>query len=445
MEEAHNIPKAVQWHEGMLLAPQHFQQFAFRQEELLHYHLMNVAPFYWGIRRLKVDQALLIDGTLRILDLEAVMPDGIVVYHLHPEEKNLEIDLTPHLDELQARPLSVHLVIPAIKAGNASVPGALARYDSVEGKSVTDENTGESELSIPRLRPRLGLLIAETPPQKYSAFPLLQVAYRNETFTLTDFITPTLKVALRSPLGEICAGICHRLREKALFLSERVQSPSTTLRGPMILETKILIQNMVTNLVQFEAVLNSGASHPYVLYLSLCGLVGSLAGLGLDLIPPSLEPYNHNDLRATYLQTQNYLFRMVDEGILETHTAIPFDFESGAFNLKLDTDWLKPKLIIGVRGRPAAAEKEILNWMNEGLIGSSPKIESMKSRRILGAERNKIEGDEQLVPSRGVVLYEVKAQPAFIEPDEILQILNTADPSGKQGPAEIVLYVKNEP
>ncbi|HHC24263.1 MAG TPA: hypothetical protein ENK58_02435, partial [Desulfobacterales bacterium] len=67
-----NLPHAIQWSEGMLLAPQHFQQVNTRQEALLHYHLMTIAPFHWGIQKLEIDESLLLqDGTFRVSELEA--------------------------------------------------------------------------------------------------------------------------------------------------------------------------------------------------------------------------------------------------------------------------------------------------------------------------------------------------------------------------------------
>jgi len=443
MRDSHNLPAAIQWHEGMLLGPQHFQQLSLRHEELLHYHLMAIAPFYWGIHRLRVDSTLLIDGTLRVVELEAVMADGLVVSHFGQEGNGLEIDLTSYTEEMKERALTIHLVVPAKKAGTASTKGDLARYDSMEGRPVVDENTGESELSIPRLKPRLSLLVTDTPPQKYSTFPLVKVAYKNETFTMTEYIPPTLTVPTKSAIGEICSSVAHRLREKAVFLSERVRSPSSAMKGALLLETKSMIQGLVSDLPHFEAVLNTGASHPYPLYLSLCSLVGRLAGLGMGLIPPVLEPYDHNDLRAAFEQAKEFIFRMIDEGILETHTPIPFEFDNGIFGLRLEEGWMTQTLVIGVRARAGMTEKDVLDWMEEGLIGSSSKIESMKRKRILGASRKRIEGDKGLIPVTGVVLFSVKAERQFIEPDELLQIFNTSDPAGKRSPAEIVLYVRN--
>lgn len=443
MINARKVPLAIQWHEGMLLAPQHFQQSCLRHDELLHYHLMAIAPFHWGVHHLKVDSTLLIDGTARVLELEAVMPDGLVVSYIAEEEGDLEIDLKPFADEMKQRALTIHLAVPAKRANVAATKGELARHDSVEGQAVVDENTGESELSIPRLKPRLSLLVSDAPPQKYSAFPLLQVAYKNETFEMTDFIPPMLTVPIKSAIGEIGASVAHRLREKAVFLSERVRSPSSAMRGTLLLETKSMIQSLVSGLPHFEAVLNTGASHPYTLYLSLCSLAGQLAALGSGLIPPVLEPYDHNNLRAAFEQAREFIFRMIDEGILVTHTPVPFSFEKGVFSLRLEESWLTKALTIGVRVRAGMTEKDVIGWIEESLIGSSSKVESMKNKRILGASRKRIEGDKELIPARDVVLFSVKEERQFIEPDEELQIINASDPTGKRSPAEIVLYVKN--
>jgi type VI secretion system protein ImpJ len=443
MTDARKLPEAIQWHEGMLLAPQHFQQMSMRQEELLHYHTMSINPFHWGVSRLKVDQALLVEGTLRVVDLEAVMPDGLVVTHPGQGESDLELDLAPYTEEMKQRALSVHLAVPAKKLGVPVTKGDLVRYDSVKGPPVVDENTGESELSLPRLRPRLSLLMTETPPQKYSTFPLLKVAYQNETFTLTDYVPPALKVPLKSPVGELCAAVAHRLREKAVFLSERVRSPSSVMKGPMLQTTKSMIRSLASALPYYEAVLNTGVAHPYTLYLSLCAVVGQVAALGRGLVPPVLAPYDHNDLFFPFKQAKDFIFRMIDEGILETHTPIPFDLENGIFSLTLEEGWMTQNLVIGVKARHGTTEKDVLAWISESLIGSSEKIESMKDKRILGASRKRIEGDEELVPITGVVLFSVKAEPQFIEPSEVLQIFNTSDPAGERSPSEIVLYVKN--
>ncbi|MDF1750691.1 MAG: type VI secretion system baseplate subunit TssK, partial [Alphaproteobacteria bacterium] len=83
---ARELPDAIQWHEGMLLAPQHFQQLAVRGEELIAYHTATSSPFHWGIRHLKVDPVQLVSGIFRVLELEAVLPDGLIVTHVQGED-----------------------------------------------------------------------------------------------------------------------------------------------------------------------------------------------------------------------------------------------------------------------------------------------------------------------------------------------------------------------
>lgn len=447
--DAHTLPQAIQWHEGMLLSPQHFQQLSLRQEELLHYHLMTAAPFHWGVKRLKIDQGLLIDGIFRITELEAVMPDGLIVWHRPDAENSLETDMSPYHEEMKQGPVTVHLAVPAKRPDMASVKGVLPRFASVEGDAVPDENTGESEVMIPRLIPRLSLPVTDHPPRKYVSFPIAKVGYRDETVSLTDYVPPVLSVSPDSPIGGMCASAARRVREKAVFLSERLGSSDAMVKGSMTLETQLLIRSLVSGLPGFEAVLATGISHPYPLYLAFCSLAGSLSSLGAGMIPPVLPAYNHNNLRVSFEQVLKFVFRIIAEGVIESHAAIPFEFRSGVFSLKLRPAWMGRRLIIGMKAKSGVPEKDIVSWADECLIGSETHIESMKDRRILGARRTKIERDEELVPAKGVVLFSVTAEPAdneyrFVEAEEELKIFNNVDLKGTRCPAEIMLYVRNQ-
>lgn len=442
---AHDLPPAIQWHEGMLLAPQHFQQLSLREEALLHYHATMISPFHWGVRHLKIDPVLLVDGTFRVLELEAVMPDGLVVSAMADESEELTADLAPHLETLKQRQLTIHLAVAARRPGLSPVEGEMARYSSVAGEAVVDENTGEGEVQVPRLVPRLRLLLTDDPPPKFASFPLARVAYRNETFALAKFVPPLLRVPLRSPLGELGTAVARRLREKAVFLSEKVRSPSAATRVPQLLETRALVGSLVSALPPFEAVLGTGLSHPYALYLALCSLVGQVAAVGHSLVPPVLDAYDHNDLYACFEHAQKFIFQALDEGIIESYTGYPFYLEEGAFLVTFDPAWVGRALVLGVRAREGASESEVDAWVEASLVSSRSKIPILRAKRIVGAPRKRIAGDRDLVPSRGVSLYALTADPEFVVPDELLEIRNLDDPQGKKRPVEIVLYVRNQP
>ena len=332
-----------------------------------------------------------------------------------------------------------------LRPGSSPVTGELARYDSVEGDLVTDENTGEGTLRIPRLLPRLRLLLTDELPQKYVGFPLAKVTYANETFALADYVPPTLEVAVSSPLGELCHSVVLRLREKATFLSEQARSPSIAVRAPQLLSQKGLIHGMVAALPGLEAVLMTGLSHPYALYLALCSVVGHVAAVGKGLVPPVLEPYDHDDPRASFEQATGFIFQCLSEGIVESYASFPFRREDGSFLLEVEPAWMQRTLVLGVRHREGFSEKSAVEWVQSCLVGSRSRIPSMEERRILGAERKRIEADHDLVPSRGVILYALSADPEFTTPGETLEIRNLGDEDGRKRPLEIVLWVRNEP
>ena len=51
LHRAAPITDRVEWHEGMLLSPQHFQQFSARMDTLVAWQTLAAAPFAWGVRR----------------------------------------------------------------------------------------------------------------------------------------------------------------------------------------------------------------------------------------------------------------------------------------------------------------------------------------------------------------------------------------------------------
>ncbi len=438
---AHDVPAAIQWHEGMLLAPQHFQQLAQRQEALLHYHTAVTSPYHWGVRHLKIDPVLLVDGVFRVLELEAVLPDGLVVSHFPDDSPDLAVDLGPSVERLMAGPLPVHLAVVARRGNAARVGTEAARFESVEGDPVVDENTGDGELRVPRLKPLLRLLVTDSPPPKFVTLPLAEVTHSHESFALTPFIPPTLRVTPGSPLADLCTSLCGRLREKAVFLSEQGE-PSSAVRVAQLIETRGLVHGLVAALPPFEALLYSGVAHPFHLYLALCGLVGHLAAVSRSLMPPVLDPYDHNDLRSSFEQARAFIEQALREGISESYATHPFYLAEGSFFLKFDPRWMNRPLVLGVRGRPGAPEGELNAWIGAAVIASKSRMPELQQKRVLGVRRKRIEADTDLVPARGVLLYTLSAEPELVVPDELLEIRNPDDPDGQTRPTEIVLYVR---
>ena len=442
MTSAKNIPDAIQWHEGMLLTPQHFQQLAVRQEAMLQYSSLAIAPYCWGVRHFDFDKSMLVGGRLRVLELEAVLPDGSVVRHEPDWEQDLEINLAAAKDRLSQSALNVHLVVPARKAG--LVKGDLARYESIEGAPVVDENTGEGELRIPRLRPRASLLLSNDPPAKYVSLPLARVRYEEESFGVTDFVTPTPFVAVGSPLHRLCKAISERIREKAVSLSERSRAGLGVLGGNEVSGIRHAVHCLVAGLPYFEAVLNTPQAHPYALYLGLCALLGQLASLGRGLVPPALPAYDHCDLLATFRRAEAFTLQMIREGIPESHTPYPMTLKDETFTIFMDEGWLRRRLVAEMRPQAGVSMENLIRWGEQALMCSESNLLAMRSKRVLGAARERVDREGDLFPTPGAVLFVLAPTPETVKPNEPLQILNTEEGSRSSRPGDIVLYVRHE-
>lgn len=464
MTDPRDIPDLVLWHEGMLLAPQHFQQACRRSEELLNYQMRAASPFHWGVRNWELDTVAFADGTFRLISLEAIMSDGLLV--LHPcdmsslnevEADSLELDLkaaAKNADlDLNAATGIIHLSVIGRSHGTGSDEGLL-RFRQLAPAPAIDESVEDSQIEIPHLRPWPFLqLTAEgsSPPARFVSFPLAKVAIREGKFVRERFAEPRLEVTPTSPLYEIAEEVALTMRQQAVALSNSLQQPSLKGSPDQLVQSWGILQALSRTLPHLEANLYSGVSHPFELYLSLCGAYGEFIGLDGQPIPPRLDPYDHNDALGNYTQISDFILPIAKR-LREPYMEIRFEQdEVGRFSLDLQPKWLTSRLLIGAYAAPGQAPPVVADWIGKALIGARSRIPSIRDRRFPGARRRPVEGLKEfdLLPPRGVQLFAVEPEPDLVIAGETLEISAPSEiPSEDQmmagKPAVIVLYVSTE-
>lgn len=440
MIDGRDLPDAIQWHEGMLLAPQHFQQADIRSEGLVHYHTGVIAPFHWGVRTLQYDDRALASGVFQITRLEAVLPDGVLV------NTPLQVDLNPFAEEKGGRgELTIHLAVPARRGPTEPIAGSVPRYESVEGYPVADEQLGEGAVRIPRLRPAAQLLVTDTPAEKYTSFPLAKITIERGNYSATDFVPPVLSAHAVGYPGTAVAELARAVREKARFLSDKVRASSAMARSDKIRELQSMVEKLFAGLPQLEALLAVPHTHPFQVYSALTALAGHMAGLTPGLLPKGFERYDHNNLRSSFDEILRFCYRMVNS-VEQAYEVIPFQFERDAFRLRLRPAWQGTSAVIGAVGAPGATESSVLSWLMESRIGTADRIKSIEDRRIRGAARDRIDSDDELglVPSSGVLLFRVQLDPEFVTAEEVLTLSHPAERQGRERPAEIVFFAPDQ-
>jgi type VI secretion system protein ImpJ len=430
------IPDLIQWHEGLLLTPQHFQQLSSRVESLIQALPAWYVPFHWGVRSFEYDSTDFTAGVLTVRTLDAVMPDGLHV-SVAGRKDELQLDMRPLAGTLRHGPTLVHLAIPL---ANGHAQATMDRFTSYESDPIVDENTGEGGVAIPRLKPQLSLIAAAQPPARFTSFPLLEVRCEGETFLATPFTPPTLHVTLSSPLGRKCAELSERLRMKAMELAERaILAP----QSPFAAEARSQLQALVSALPAFEAVLRTEAAHPCALYVEACRLAGEVAVLGRGLLPPVFSPYVHNDPRRSFEQVMQFITQAVDEGLPDTVRRFAFEQDGDGFRLVADPAWTGAfalgslaRLVLAVRCEDES--DRVMTWGENCVIGGQTVIASVLARRVLGLRRRYAEHIGELRPPRGIHLFELVPDAEVLPAGEDLVVLGS---SAGVRPEALYLYV----
>jgi len=436
------VAERVEWFEGMLLAPQHFQLLGARVDSLVAWQTLAAAPFSWGVRHLVFDEGLLAAGLIRILALEAVMPDGTAVGYSAESTHGgrLELSLAPFAERLATTTLALYLTLPV--AASMRGEAEMRRFRSVPGEPVEDDTSGAPPADIPRLVPNLALEAGEVPSGRFVSLCLGTVYKDNEVIKRGDRQPPLLEVARENPLWTAVAALLGQVRGKAAFVARQTAIPSSKADDRLTqLELKDRLRSLLAALPLAEAVLRTPHLHPLALYHALAALHGSLSMLAPGGLPPVPPDYDHADPLAVFAPLLASLREAIAE-VSEGYRERKFRYGNDLFDIAMQAKWVEGRLVIGLRGQ---SDRDLLAWMEGAVIGSESVYASLRSRRVLGAARRAVEYAEELGirSGSGYLLFEVEADPALVRPGEALAIGNPSEGASAQRPQEIMLFTKD--
>ena len=443
MSKAAPVTDRIEWHEGMLLSPQHFQQLSARTDSLVAWQTLAAFPFSWGVRHLVFDHGLLPTGLLRVLELEAILPDGTAVQYSasRAEHGRLELSLVPYAEQLAIEPMDVYLTLPV--TGSVRQGASALRFRSVAEAPVADMVSDAEPADIPRLLPQLGLSTGAVPPGTHSYLRLGSVFKNNEVIKLGDVSPPMIEVPRHHALWTDTALLLGQLRAKAAFVAKQSAAPASRVDDRLAqLESKDRLRSLLSGLPYAEAVLRTPHLHPLALYWALCSLQASLSLLRPGALPPVPLDYDHGDPSSVFGPLLQALREAVAE-VSQEYREHKLEFRQGAFGVTLLPEWLAGKrLVIGLRGQ---SERDLIAWMNSAIVGTQTAYPSLRERRVLGAVRAPIESADDLGvrPGSGYLLFEVQTSAALTVPGERLVIANANESATAQPPQEIVLFVKD--
>ncbi len=402
------VSHPVQWAEGMLLSPQHFQQNDCYWEQRLCAVMSLVQPHYYGITQLDVNEGNLNSGELVINRVSGVFPDGLVFeYPMADCAEALTIDLADAFKsrEITSNTLSIYLRVAKRGASAANAKSPQQRFDSIEGAKVVDENTGTDGVAVSRLVPKLSLHPA-TPNSNYSYFKLLEINRQSDgLFCLGNYYPPMLDINALNSLGDLC--LHKRINDLRTNIRTRASRLSRALQGdakpsPLRNRYSTFVKNLVKILPTLDIYCETNAIHPFTLYSALANFLGQIAAINpKGLIPAPLEGYQHdNSYRA---------FQRVIEAINTTARSVKLAYESfsfsidndGLFFITIDEQWRGRDLYIEFTAAESTARATLEQWVETSLIGTQVTLPTLARARFPGAQREIVEAVPTIDLSKG--------------------------------------------
>ena len=449
------LPRAICWHEGMLLSPHHFQQNHQYWEGQLSRLIATLSPNFWGVGELAFNQAALLEGEVDIQRLVAILPDGFVVDYDIQNDGPLKVAL----EDIGPDPVTVQLTIPIQVPGSASERSEIQRFSSRDGQPNIDENTGDNEMVLPRLVPKLSLQVADRVGNRYVGLPLFRVV-KPEGGNLqldAEYCPPLLSIGadkFRSGTEEMPGPkpLQHRARALALAIRQKAMQLAGVAEDGESLGTNISqrhhrwIRAMVQELVAFELIADSSDSTPRQLYEALVRMAGPISELAPNAIPPHFSAYCHDDNLPCFNKVVKYIQTQVDRVNLN-YSTLSFDNErEGVFTLMFDKAWEGRDIIIEVRPSANDSREGAEKWIKACRIASINLHKDLAERRLLGAKAEMIEREEKsgIVPAPGNALFRIAADKRFINAGVKLVIVATNSKVKEHIPQSILVHMPHE-
>lgn len=322
-----NKDQKVVWSEGMFLSPHHFQHWDRVQERSLSKLLGSLTAFGGGVTRIDIDTEALANGTVALLGLHGILPDGLVVEIPEtdpaPEIRPIGDLFSPALDHLD-----VYLGIPAEQSEAANCrleeggESRSTRYTASYIK-VADFNTGGNVKEIAVARKNLRLFFSG---EEMAGAVTLKIAELARTaggnIALREtYIPPCLTISASGYLMRLIRGLLELLSAKRSALGgQRNDDP-----GALDPVRVTLLQALNRNIPILSHYSHVGKIHPEALYLSLASMAGELTTASPDQHPRDLPPYQHHDLTKTFRELELRIRSLV-EGVTPTrHIVIPLE------------------------------------------------------------------------------------------------------------------------
>ena len=325
--------RKIVWNEGMLLTPQHFQQWDNYFEDQLNSRVHSTMQYDYGVLELQVNNEAIANGNFQLTNCRAVLLDGLIV---NVPDAEAVPDLRPvgdHFHPEQER-LGVHLAIPARKIGEANFQANGAKANPnlrflQEGSLVKDETSGTNEQPLAYAKSNMRLIFDDEVRDGFTSIKIaeLQRTPTGQLKIADDYIPPILKLSASVWLANMLRQLVEILITKSGSLGEQRRQTRASLADFTTSEVAVfwLLHTVNSSIPTMAHYFRSPLVHPEKLYLEMAGLVGKLMTFSVEHHPKDIVKYDHDDLYFTFSNLSAQLRELLETVIPSRCVAIPLE------------------------------------------------------------------------------------------------------------------------
>ena len=398
------------WTEGLFLTPQHLQAFDGYHEQLLERRLATLSPHLWGITELQLDNDELARGVIKVSELSAIMPDGVVV-QLSSSAGGKGLSRTTPASLRQGEKLGLYLGIPPASAGGASPAGQSGGTRYVEEtQSYTDTFGIAEDVELQCVRPNIQLLFDGDQRQGYVTLKIAELALSDAGRPAISerYFSPMMRIGSAKPLMELLKRLAAALGAKQRELASRYSDRSAAMveYGAADVSTFWYLHTVNSWLPVVMHHADSGATHPEQLYLALVSLAGQLSTFDPQNKGTELPRYRHADPAGTFLPLFERVLYLVSTVVSNRYTPISLEqTQPGLFVGRFESPGLLGKALYLVAGGEISEEALREDLPRYLKVGSLDQIAHIVQSALPGVTARIDMAPPNAIPIRSHMLY----------------------------------------
>ena len=308
------------WHEGMALAPQHFQAQRRWLEDEARRALDAVIPFAWGVAGVELDGDALRGGTLALVHARGRFPDGTPLQAPDPDPLPPSSAVAGRFSPTRES----HLVYVALAPWHHDAPNVVPNGGPADAtrfrrseRALTDETTGVDPVLVAVTTKNLRLVLDEELAADDIALPVARI--RRDTgghfIVDRDYVPPCVQYGASARLVELVQRIVGMLEAKSAALAASIAGTGAS-SAQAYVGNEVAIRWVLHAVRSAEAplrhLLSTRTAHPEKLWLELSRLAGALCTFSLTTQARDLPSYVHDDLEGCFGALERHLNAHLD-------------------------------------------------------------------------------------------------------------------------------------